>query len=106
MAAILSASKIDFTKWKAAIFNQKVNPSTVAGEAGLVKFENYMDAAMDMGLDMIQFNVIDKKTLIAAQNEPAKYEDLVVRVSGFNSHFIDLSKFVQDAVIERTEHML
>jgi benzylsuccinate synthase len=106
MAAILSASNIDFEKWKAAIFNQKLNPSSIAGEAGLKKFENYIETAMDEGLDMIQFNVIDKGTLIAAQKNPEKYLNLVVRVSGFNAHFVDLAPFVQNAVIERTEHVL
>jgi len=106
MAAMLSTSKIDFSKWKAAIFNQKLNPSTVQGEAGLEKFQGYLETGMDLGLDMIQFNVIDRDTLIAAQNQPEKYQDLVVRVSGFNAHFTDIAKFVQDAIIERTEHNL
>ncbi|MFH0957984.1 MAG: glycine radical domain-containing protein, partial [Pseudomonadota bacterium] len=70
------------------------------------KFRNYLEATMDLGLDMVQFNVIDRDTLIAAQKQPENYQDLVVRVSGFNSHFVDLSKFVQDTVIERTEHAL
>ncbi len=106
MAAVLSASKIDFEKWKAAIFNQKLTPSTVAGEAGLRKFQHYIETDLSLGLDMIQFNVVDKDTLIAAQKEPEKYQNLVVRVSGFNAHFADLAKFVQDAIIERTEHPL
>ena len=106
MAAVLSTSKIDFEKWKAAIFNQKLNPSSVAGEPGLKKFQNYIETAMDLGLDMIQFNVVDKGMLVAAQKDPEKYQNLVVRVSGFNAHFVDLAKFVQDAIIERTEHAL
>lgn len=106
MAAVLSASNIDFQKWKAAIFNQKLNPSSVEGKTGLKKFQNYVETAMDLGLDMIQFNIIDKATLIAAQKNPEKYQNLVVRVSGFNAHFIDLAPFVQNAIIERTEHAL
>ncbi len=106
MAAVLSTSKVDFKKWKAAIFNQKLNPSSVAGEAGLNKFQSYIETAMDLGLDMIQFNVVDKGLLMAAQKNPEKYQSLVVRVSGFNAHFVDLATFVQDAIIDRTEHAL
>jgi pyruvate-formate lyase len=57
-------------------------------------------------LDMIQFNIVDAKTLKEAQQEPEKHHNLVVRVSGYNARFVDLDKFVQDAVIDRTEHVL
>ncbi|MFC2065849.1 pyruvate formate lyase family protein [Chloroflexota bacterium] len=106
MAGVLSASKIDARKQKANIFNQKLTPPSVAGEAGLKKFQNYIETAMDLGLDMIQFNITDAKTLKAAQEHPEEYANLVVRISGYNARFIELNKFVQDSVIERTEHKL
>ncbi len=106
MSAVLSASNIEFEKWKAAIFNQMLTVSSLAGEAGLKKFQNYVETAMDLGLDMIQFNVLDKEKLRLAQKQPEKYPNLVVRVSGFNAHFIDLAKFVQDAIIDRSQHNL
>lgn len=106
MAGILSASKIDFEKWKACIFNQKLTPSSVEGEAGLRKFQNYIETALTLGLDMIQFNVVDSKVLKDAQKHPEEYQNLVVRVSGYNARFVHLAKFVQDAIIERTEHSL
>jgi pyruvate-formate lyase len=80
--------------------------SSVQGEAGLAKFQNYVETAMSLGLDMIQFNVLDKKMLKQAQDTPEEFPNLVVRVSGFNAHFVDLAKFVQDAVIERSQHQL
>jgi len=104
MAAIVSASKIDATKQKANIFNQKLSPSSIAGEAGMDKFYDYVTATMNLGLDMIQYNIIDSKTLKDAQKNPGEYPDLVVRVSGYNAHFNELDKFVQDAIIERTQH--
>ncbi len=51
----------------------------------------------------IQFNVIDRKTLIDAQNNPEEYKDLIVRVAGYSDHFHNLSKALQDEIIERTE---
>lgn len=106
MAAILSTSKLELEKWKAAIFNQKLTPSSIAGESGLRKFQNYIETALNLGLDMIQFNVVDSNMLKEAQERPEQYQNLVVRVSGYNARFVDLAKFVQDAVIERTEHEL
>lgn len=106
MAAILSASKIDSRKQKGNVFNQKLSPSSVEGEAGLKKFQDYVTTTMNLGLDMIQFNVIDAKTLREAQMHPEKYQNLLVRISGYNANFVELDKFVQDAVIERTEHSI
>jgi pyruvate-formate lyase len=61
---------------------------------------------MNLGLDMIQFNIVDAVTLRDAQRHPERYQDLVVRVSGYNAKFVEMDRFVQDAVIERTEHDL
>jgi len=52
----------------------------------------------------IQFNVIDRKTLMAAKNNPEGFRDLVVRVSGFSAYFVDLPNVVQDEIIARTEY--
>jgi len=53
----------------------------------------------------VQFNVIDRNTLLAAQKEPEKYRDLVVRVAGYSAQFVSLDKSVQDDIILRTEHV-
>ena len=52
----------------------------------------------------IQFNVVDKKTLLAAKKEPEKYKDLIVRVSGFSAYFTLLDPTLQDEIIARTEY--
>jgi len=106
VAAIVSASKIDARKQKANIFNQKLTPASLEGEAGLKKFQDYTTAAMNMGLDMLQFNVVDVETLRDAQKHPEKYPHLCVRISGYNANFVELDPYVQSAVIKRTEHSL
>lgn len=106
MAAILSAAKIDSLRQKANIFNQKLSPASVEGENGLRKLQHYIETAMTLGLDMIQFNVVDEAMLREAQRHPEQYKNLVVRVSGYNARFVDLNKFVQDAVITRSAHAL
>jgi len=52
----------------------------------------------------IQFSVVSRETLIAAQKDPVKYRDLVVRVSGFSAYFNSLMKTTQDEIIARTEY--
>ena len=51
----------------------------------------------------VQFNVIDRATLLAAQERPEDYKDLVVRVAGYSAQFTVLAKEVQDDIISRTE---
>jgi pyruvate-formate lyase len=106
MAAVLSASKVDTKKWKANVFNQKFSPSSVAGESGLRKFQSYIETALNLGLEMIQFNIVDAATLKDAKAHPEKYPRLSVRVTGYNARFIDLHPTVQDQIILRTEHTL
>ena len=51
----------------------------------------------------IQFNVVTAETLKAAQKEPDKHRDLIVRVAGYSDYFCDLTQGLQDEIIARTE---
>ena len=83
--------------------NQKFTPSVVAGEQGLDQMANLVRTYFNLDGHHIQFNVIDKQTLIAAQQNPEEYKDLIVRVAGYSDYFRNLSKALQDEIIERTE---
>jgi formate C-acetyltransferase len=52
----------------------------------------------------IQFNVVNRETLLEARQNPQKYRNLVVRVSGFSAYFVSLDKILQDEIIKRTEY--
>ena len=66
-------------------------------------FSDYLKTWYDLGIWHIQFNVVDKDTLVDAQRRPEQYPDLVVRVAGYSSYWVDLGKPVQDNIISRTE---
>ena len=51
----------------------------------------------------MQFNVIDRQTLIEAQKNPEEYKELIVRVAGYSDYFRNLDKPLQNEIIERTE---
>ena len=101
-AVLKSAAKIDTTKTYNHLLNQKFMPSSLEGDMKEV-FINYLRSWGDLGISHIQFNVVDRDTLIDAQKNPAQYPDLIVRVAGYSAYFADLSKGLQDSIIARTE---
>jgi len=52
----------------------------------------------------VQFNVVDRATLLEAQALPERHRDLTVRVAGYSTCFVHLGKSMQDEIICRTEH--
>lgn len=102
-AVIKSCSKMDHLSTGGTLLNQKFTPAVVAGDIGLTQMANLIRAYFNLDGHHIQFNVIDKQTLINAQQHPEEYKDLIVRVAGYSDHFRNLSKALQDEIIERTE---
>ncbi len=88
----------------ARLLNLKFTPSSLEGDTGICGMVNFIRAWCDLGLWFVQFNVINPETLKAAQSEPEKYRNLIVRVAGYSAYFTALSKGVQDDIISRTQH--
>ncbi|SMD02726.1 trans-4-hydroxy-L-proline dehydratase [Sporomusa malonica] len=105
-AVIKSAAKMDHLRTGGTLLNQKFTPSVVAGEQGLENMAALIRTYFNLDGHHIQFNVIDRKTLIDAQNNPEEYKDLIVRVAGYSDHFHNLSKELQDEIIDRTEQTI
>ncbi|GAB6275291.1 MAG: glycyl radical protein [Peptococcaceae bacterium] len=87
---------------RAFLLNQRLSPTQLQGEKGYQLWRGYMKTWADLGLDHVQFNMVDDQTLRAAQSEPEKYTELIVRVAGYSAHFIDISRKTQDNIIQRT----
>ena len=103
-AAIRSASKMDHLSTGGTLLNQKFATDVLTGEVGLDNMASLIAAYFDMDGHHIQFNVIDRETLLKAQDNPEEYRDLIVRVAGYSDYFSNLSRALQDEIIERTEH--
>ncbi|WP_272495891.1 glycine radical domain-containing protein, partial [Desulforhabdus sp. TSK] len=67
---------------RAFLLNQRLSPTQLQGEKGYQLWRGYMKTWADLGLDHVQFNMVDDQTLRAAQSEPEKYTELIVRVAG------------------------
>lgn len=81
----------------------EVAPSLLQ-DAGREAFTALLVTAIDKGVGQLQFNVVNADTLKAAQEQPERYSNLCVRVSGFSQRFGLLDRDMQDHIIARTKH--
>jgi pyruvate-formate lyase len=94
----------DYRERAARLLNIKFTPKCVAGEDGTRKLVSFIRTWCDLKLWHVQFNIINKQTLVAAQRDPEKYRGLIVRIAGYSAYFVDLSSDLQNDLIARTEH--
>ena len=80
-----------------------LHPSTVTGEEGLLVLKGVLMTYLNKGGQSIQFNIFNTETLRDAQANPEKYQNLQVRVCGWNAYFINLTKAEQDDFIKQAE---
>ena len=85
------------------LINLKFSPANVAGEAGTRRLMQIIRAWSEMKHWHVQFNIIHRETLLAAQKDPEKYRNLIVRIAGYSAYFVDLSPAQQAEIIARTE---
>ncbi|MCQ2508623.1 MAG: formate C-acetyltransferase/glycerol dehydratase family glycyl radical enzyme, partial [Dorea sp.] len=74
-AVVKSCAKMDHLQTGGTLLNQKFTPGVIAGETGLEQMANLIRTYFNMDGHHIQFNVIDKETLIKAQQNPEEYKD-------------------------------
>ncbi|MDR1069942.1 MAG: hypothetical protein LBL37_04070 [Gracilibacteraceae bacterium] len=86
------------------VLDLKFSPVFMEKPKHVEALRNLIDAYFHSGGMEIQFSVVSRETLLAAQREPEKYRNLVVRVSGFSAYFRSLNKTTQDEIIARTEY--
>jgi pyruvate formate-lyase/glycerol dehydratase family glycyl radical enzyme len=103
-AVIKSASKMDHARTGGTLLNQKLSPRLLQEDAGLDKLVHLVRTYFRLDGHHIQFNVVDAATLRAAQQNPHKYRNLIVRVAGYSDYFCDLGEALQNEIIARTEH--
>ena len=102
-AVLKSVSKLDHVgSVRATLLNQRLSPSQLQGDKGYALWESYVKTWHDLGINHVQFNMVDNETLYAAQKDPEEYSELLVRIAGYSAHFVEMNKITQDAIISRT----
>ena len=81
-----------------------MHPTALMVEDGAKVIADTMETYFEKGGMHLQINLVDKDTLIDAQNNPEKHRDLLVRVTGYSAYFVTLSPESQDNIIARFPH--
>lgn len=84
--------------------NIRVHPSSVSNDEGLDKLKAMTKAYFEQGGMEVQYNIVSAETMRAAQEDPASYRDLVVRIAGFSAYFVEMTPDLQNDIISRTEN--
>lgn len=105
-ALVKSAAKIDQVPFSTTLMNVKFHPSALKTTEDLKKLSELIKIYFSLGGKHIQFNVVNRETMLDAQQHPENHRDLIVRVAGYSAYFVQLSKIVQDEIIKRTEHQI
>jgi formate C-acetyltransferase len=95
---------MDQLKTGGTLLNMKFTPQLLEDETGIDMLAALVRGYFKMDSHHVQFNVVTADTLRKAQADPANHRDLIVRVAGYSDYFCDISRELQDEIIERTEH--
>lgn len=86
------------------LLNMKFLPSLFKTEIGVAKFVRLLRAFIELKIIHVQFNVVNRADLLAAQERPELYRSLTIRVAGYTAYFTELAPDLQREIIERTEY--
>lgn len=86
------------------LLNIKLSPACVKGEEGTEKLVQFIEGWRDLKLWHVQFNVLNRETLLKAQADPERYRNLLVRIAGYSAYFTELTRDLQEDIIARTQH--
>ena len=103
-AALKSVGKLDHVRTGGTLLNQRFLPDVLKDEGSLRKLASLVRTYFRFDGHHIQFNVVDSNVLRAAQVDPERHQDLIVRVAGYSDYFCVLDESLQNEIIQRTAH--
>jgi len=105
--AVKSVASLDYTKTPGGVsFILDLHPTAVAGDNGGDKLVSLLKTFFKEGGMEIGLNIVSDEELRKAQEEPKRYSHIMVRVFGFSTQFISLSRELQEYVIEKTKQIV
>ena len=107
LASMLSVGKIDYGDALDGISLTNTITPPALGRTQQERVGNLigiLDAGIAEGLYHANINVLNRETLVDAMENPEKYPQLTIRVSGYAVNFVKLTREQQLDVLSRTFH--
>jgi len=105
LAAMRSSAKMNHdVHTGGTLLNLRLSEDVVSTAKGRRDLGNIIRAYFSLGAFHVQFNTLSTETLRKAQKDPDQYRDLLVRVAGYSTQFVNLSAEMQEAIIARSAH--
>lgn len=102
-AILRSVSNIPHDRFvQGTLLNMKITPDLIRTEKGITQMMAMLKSICSLGIFHVHFNVVDREVLLHAQEAPEEHRGLLIRVAGYTTYFVDLSKDVQNEIINRT----
>ncbi|MCP4756083.1 MAG: hypothetical protein GY866_34915 [Proteobacteria bacterium] len=104
-AVLKSMGKVDGVEVLAGLsLTSRIDSEIFKSQNGVKRMVDLIRTFVDQKIFHWQLNITSSETLKAAQQEPEKHRDLMVKVAGYNAYFTQLAKELQDTIIARSEH--
>jgi pyruvate-formate lyase len=84
-----------------APMQMELDPALSKDEGGIENVITLIKTHFDLGGTQINLNIMDAEQVLEAHEDPSKYPDLVVRVTGFSAYFASLSPEFRQLVVDR-----
>ncbi len=105
LASLRSSAKLNHDIHSGGtLLNLRLNHDLVATKRGRANLGAMLQSYFALGAFHVQFNTISNEVLKDAQAHPENYKDLLVRVAGYSTQFVNLSKSMQDSIMARNAH--
>jgi formate C-acetyltransferase len=84
-----------------APMQMELDPALSKDEGGVEHIADLIKTHFELGGTQINLNIMDAEQILEAHEDPSKYPDLVVRVTGFSAYFASLSPEFRQLVVDR-----
>lgn len=84
------------------LLNMKFLPRQFRTRDGARAFSAMLRGFVQLRIHHVQFNVVRREDLLAAQKDPDAWRNLTIRVAGYTAYFTELAADLQDEIIART----
>lgn len=83
------------------VFLIQSDPGMARGEEAVDKICDYILTLFDQGGTLLNINIINAQQILAANENPDLFPNLVVRVTGFTAYFCLLTPEFRKLVVDR-----